>query len=41
MAETRQIKDIPDTFSGEGDILLFPRGNSSQLLQCWWRPTKQ
>lgn len=39
--ETRQIKDIPVTFSGEKDILLFPRGNSSQLLQCWWWRTKQ
>lgn len=31
--ETCQIKDIPDTFSVEMDILLFPSGNSSQLLQ--------
>ena len=29
---TRQIKGIPDIFLEERDILLFPSGNSSQLL---------
>lgn len=39
--ETHQIKEIPDIFSGARDILLFPSGNSSQLLQCWWWRTEQ
>lgn len=30
---THQIKDIPDIFLDEKDILLFPSGNSWPMLQ--------
>lgn len=35
-SETCPIKGIPDAFSRERVILLFPSGNSSQLQCRWW-----